>query len=92
MHYQRWTGDASKPGLLLVHGHAAHAHWWDFIAPALSVSFDVVAIDMSGAGDSDHRESYSVAGFCDELVAVSNAAGLKNPTLVGHSFGGTVAR
>src|SRR2546423_1912983 len=32
IHYLRW-GQAGKPGLLLVHGGFAHAHWWDFIAP-----------------------------------------------------------
>ncbi|MBV9329981.1 MAG: hypothetical protein JOZ55_00345, partial [Alphaproteobacteria bacterium] len=35
VHYLRW-GDREKPGLLLVHGNAAHAHWWDFIAPYLA--------------------------------------------------------
>ena len=26
IHYLRW-GDRAKPGLLLVHGNAAHAYW-----------------------------------------------------------------
>lgn len=92
VHYQRWVTAGNKPGLLLVHGHAAHAHWWDFIAPALAADFDVVAIDMSGAGDSDHRENYSIASFCNELVAVAGDAGLTDTTIVAHSFGGTIAR
>ena len=28
IHYQSWS-EPSKPGLLLVHGNGAHAHWWD---------------------------------------------------------------
>ncbi len=28
----RW-GQRNRPGLLLVHGNAAHAEWWSFIAP-----------------------------------------------------------
>ena len=27
IHYYRW-GATTKPGLLLVHGGAAHAQWW----------------------------------------------------------------
>ena len=26
-------GDVGKPGLLFLHGNAAHADWWSFIAP-----------------------------------------------------------
>ena len=81
-----------KPGLMLVHGHAAHAHWWDFIAPAFAGDFDVVAIDLSGAGDSDHRESYTAARFGEEIVSIIEAAELTSPTVVGHSFGGTLTR
>ncbi|MEJ6671011.1 MAG: alpha/beta hydrolase, partial [Pseudomonadales bacterium] len=54
IHYRRWP-KPNAPGILLVHGHAAHARWWDHIAPALNQSFDVSAIDLSGAGDSQHR-------------------------------------
>src|SRR5438876_691854 len=46
IHYLRW-GDSGKPGLLLVHGSGAHAHWWDFIAPYFSEHYCVAAIDLS---------------------------------------------
>ena len=32
VHYLRW-GEEGLPGLVFVHGGAAHAHWWSFIAP-----------------------------------------------------------
>jgi len=53
----RWA-QAGKPGLLLVHGGFAHAHWWDF--PSLLFFTDrycVAAIDLSGMGDSGIVES-----------------------------------
>ena len=87
--YRRWQA-SGKPGLLFVHGHAAHSHWWDFIAPAFLDRFDPLAIDLSGAGESDHRDSYSAETFTDEIVAVCEHAGLDCPTLVGHSFGGSM--
>jgi len=93
IHYQRWNSpDPAANGLLLVHGHAAHAHWWDFIAPAFTGQFNVVALDMSGSGDSEHRDSYSATGFAREIIGIVEAAGLVLPTVVGHSFGGAMTR
>ncbi|HVY90556.1 MAG TPA: alpha/beta fold hydrolase, partial [Hyphomonadaceae bacterium] len=69
IHYQRW-GDRSKPGLLLVHGNGAHAHWWDFIAPYLTQDYHVVAMTFSGMGDSDWRETYAMETFAREQLAV----------------------
>ena len=93
IHYQRW-GDRARPGLLLVHGNAAHAHWWDFIAPMLARDYNVAAIDLSGMGDSEWRDSYSMERFASEEIAVCEDAGMFVPTeppiIVGHSFGGFV--
>ena len=95
IHYQRWSGTGSaseKPGLLFVHGYGAHSHWWDFIAPAFVDKYDVVAMDMSGAGDSDHRDLYKVTNFANEIIGVCNDAQLHRPIIVGHSFGGAMTR
>ena len=89
IHYRAW-GDPALPGLVLVHGGAAHSGWWDHIAPQL-VSHRVVALDLSGHGDSDHREDYSLHCWADEVVAVAAAAGFDRPVVVGHSMGGWVS-
>ena len=94
IHYLRW-GDQARPGLLLVHGNAAHAYWWSFIAPFLARSFNVAAIDLSGMGDSDWRpEGYSMETFAREELAVCEDAGMFGPSeppiIVAHSFGGFV--
>ncbi|HIG42771.1 MAG: alpha/beta hydrolase [bacterium] len=90
IHYQSW-GESNKPGLLFVHGHAAHSHWWDFIAPAFLHQYHVAAMDMSGYGDSDHRNQYSAAGFANEILGVAKQLG-EHTTVVGHSFGGAMTR
>jgi pimeloyl-ACP methyl ester carboxylesterase len=90
IHYQTWN-DADKPGLLFVHGHAAHSHWWDFIAPAFLDKYQVAAMDMSGNGDSSHREQYSASGFANEILQVARQLG-EETTVVGHSFGGAMTR
>jgi len=93
IHYQRW-GDRTKPGLLLVHGNGAHAHWWDFVAPYLSEDYHIVAMTFSGMGDSDWRETYTMDVFAREQLAVCEASGLfagpTKPIIVAHSFGGFV--
>ena len=91
IHYLHWPNPGA-PGLILQHGHAAHAHWWDFIAPALHRDYEIIAVDQSGSGDSDHRDTYTPAVMAQEILACSEDAGLTRPHLTGHSFGGTIAR
>ena len=55
IHTLRW-GERGRPGLILVHGGAAHAEWWSFIAPQLARQYDVIALDLSGHGESGKRE------------------------------------
>ncbi len=49
-------------------------------------------MDMSGAGDSGHREFYTATGFAREIEAVCVDAGLQSPIIIGHSFGGAMTR
>ena len=98
VHYLQWSRPAEaelphrKPCILLVHGHAANAHWWDGIAPHLTEEYNVAAIDLTGNGDSDHRDVYSSACYAEEMLAVCSELGFEKPLLAGHSFGGTLAR
>jgi pimeloyl-ACP methyl ester carboxylesterase len=87
--YRVW-GPPDAPGVVLVHGGSAHAGWWDHIAPQLA-GHRVVAPDVSGHGDSDHREAYDVHLWAREVVEVAAAEDLGRPFVVGHSRGGWVA-
>lgn len=85
-------GRVGDPGLLLLHGNAAHADWYSCVAPLLRRGRRVVAFSFSGMGASGWRTQYSVAQWADEALAVAEAAGLfaaaVKPTVVAHSFGG----
>jgi pimeloyl-ACP methyl ester carboxylesterase len=88
--YRAW-GEPAGRGIVLVHGGAAHSRWWDHIGPLLAGGRRVVAIDLSGHGDSGRRESYSLDGWAREVLAVAADAGLTAPPVViGHSMGGLV--
>ena len=88
----REFGDGAGSGIILVHGGAAHSRWWDHIAPLLASGRRVVAIDLSGHGDSGRNEKYTLDGWAAEVMAVGADAGFAGPPIVvGHSMGGFVA-
>lgn len=88
--YRAWGAGEGLP-VVLVHGGGANAAWWDHVAPALAVDRRVIAVDLSGHGDSGHRDAYGLRHWADEVLAASDAAGLMGPAVVGHSLGGLVA-
>ncbi|HEY2206412.1 MAG TPA: alpha/beta hydrolase [Pseudonocardia sp.] len=90
--YRAW-GEPGDEGLVLVHGGAAHGHWWDHIGPLLaSTGHRVLALDLSGHGDSGRREAYGLESWSDEVLAVAEHGGAgAAPVIIGHSMGGMVA-
>ena len=84
-------GARTSPGLVLVHGGAAHANWWSFLAPILATRYRVMAVDLSGHGDSGWRTDYRVEQWADEVMTAACAAGIEGRFVVaGHSMGGFV--
>jgi len=89
IHYRAWGAPAAS-GVVLVHGGLAHGRWWDHIAPMLA-RHRVIALDLSGHGDSGWRGGYDVEQWAREIVAVIRQEQLSRPVLVGHSMGGLPA-
>jgi pimeloyl-ACP methyl ester carboxylesterase len=90
IHYLAW-GERGRRGLVFVHGGGAHAHWWTPVAATFASEFRVVALDLSGHGDSGHRAVYDLEQWTDEVIAVAGDAGLSgHPVIIGHSMGGFV--
>lgn len=90
IHHLAW-GEPGRRGLVFVHGGGAHAHWWTHVAAPYAADYRVVAIDLSGHGDSGWREQYSLEQWSEEVMAVAEAAGVAGPpVIVGHSMGGFV--
>ena len=90
VHYLAW-GAPGRRGLVFVHGGGAHAHWWTHVAATFARDFRVLAIDLSGHGDSDHREVYELEQWTREVMVVADAGRIDgDPVVVGHSMGGFV--
>jgi pimeloyl-ACP methyl ester carboxylesterase len=89
--FRAW-GATGAPGAVLLHGGAAHARWWDHIAPHLADGYRVIAPDLSGHGTSGRRDRYSMDSWAADVLAVIEAGGsAPRPVLIGHSMGGMVA-
>jgi pimeloyl-ACP methyl ester carboxylesterase len=84
-------GDPARPPLVLLHGAAANAHWWDHLAPALAERFHVVALDFRGHGASDFPEELVPGAFRDDLEALLEHLDDPAAALLGHSLGAHVA-
>jgi pimeloyl-ACP methyl ester carboxylesterase len=88
LRYRDWGGDG-RP-LLALHGAAAHAHWWDPVAPHLTRRFRVLALDWRGHGRSawPRPPAYRSEDFTAELLGVIEGLALEDVVVVGHSMGG----
>jgi pimeloyl-ACP methyl ester carboxylesterase len=89
LHALQW-GRPGAPGLCLLHGGAAHAHWFDPVGPVLAARWHVVALDQRGHGQSGWPSppAYATEDFVADLAGVLDALGWDQAVLVGHSMGG----
>ena len=81
------------PPLLLLHGLGESIFTWHEILPALAARHRVIALDLKGFGRSEKPfdGAYSADDHAALVARFIVARGLSGVTLVGHSFGGTVA-
>src|SRR5260370_26801748 len=79
--YRAW-GDPADRSIVLVHGGAAHSRWWDHIGPLLANGWRVIALDLSGHGDSGRPDSYSLDTRARHAPALPTHAGTPAPALL----------
>jgi pimeloyl-ACP methyl ester carboxylesterase len=81
--------------LVLVHGYQTSGRIWRLVQEALDPSrYRSLALSNRGAGDSERTAAeadYTVESFARDLYAATQALGLWDFTLVGHSMGGATA-
>ena len=82
--------------VLLLHGSGPGVSaWtnWKRVVPVLAEDFRVVAPDMAGFGYTERNEglSYDIKLWVKHLVAILDALKIEKASLVGNSFGGSLA-
>jgi len=94
LHLQDYGG-AGKPPMLCLHGSAANAHWFDFVAGGFTADYHVLALDLRGHGDSAWDVSasprYVYDDYAADLHALTEVLELRDFILAGHSMGGLVS-
>lgn len=77
--------------VVLVHGGASDSRDWVDTMAALSHRFSFYAPDLIGFGRNDRdKNGYYLSDFSDFILEFIDSLEIKNPALVGHSFGGRV--
>lgn len=80
--------------ILLLHGFAASTYSYRRLAPLLADHYRVIAIDLNGFGYTerpDDAEAYSTDGQLQMIKGVMDALQVEQTTVVGHSYGATIA-
>ena len=92
LHYLDY-GTLGRPPMLCIHGGAAHAHWFDYIAPGFTGDYHVRSLDLRGHGDSEHVDppAYFYSDYAADLDRAVSKLGLDDFVLIGHSMGGMVS-
>ena len=92
LHIEYRVYGKGDPAIVLVHGWATDANYWNAQISPLKAKYTVVAVDLAGHGASTkNRTDWSMGNYGEDVATVVRM--LPNPRviLVGHSMGGTVA-
>lgn len=76
--------------LVLVHGIGSRWQVWEPIIDTLAKSYDVIAVDLPGFGDSAPLTTTTVDTLTDALAEFLAAQGIDRPHLAGNSMGGLI--
>lgn len=82
------------PPLVLLHGIPSSSYLWRDVIGPLSATFEILAPDLLGYGDSDKRldVDLSIAAQARYIVAFMETLGVHQAAVAGHDIGGGVAQ
>lgn len=89
-----YTRKGSGEPLVLFHGIGHRRQAWDPVLDLLAESYDVIAVDLAGFGESPaypDGEPYTMDNAAADLSANFAAWGIDRPHVVGNSLGGAIA-
>lgn len=78
--------------IILLHGWGTNHHTFNALSKMLKNKYQVFVLDLPGFGNSSEpAQPFSVGDYVTVLKAFINDLGIKNPIILGHSFGGRIA-
>jgi pimeloyl-ACP methyl ester carboxylesterase len=91
LHVARWP--SAGPPLMLLPAMTQTWDAWLPVIPALVQHFSVAAVDLRGHGASDQpARGYDLSDYAADIIALTERLGWRQPHVIGHSLGGSVAR
>lgn len=86
-------GKRGAPTVVLIHGFGLNRAVWQWMIPALEDSYDIIAYDIFGHGESaPPPDTPSLSLFSRQLQNVLKAAEVEEAAIAGFSLGGMIAR
>jgi pimeloyl-ACP methyl ester carboxylesterase len=92
VHIEYQVYGRGEPAVILIHGWANNANYWNAQLEPLKARYTVVTLNLAGHGGSErNREDWSMANYGADVAAVAHALPNKRIVLVGHAMGAIVA-
>jgi pimeloyl-ACP methyl ester carboxylesterase len=92
VHIEYRSYGKGDPAIILIHGWATDANYWNAQFGPLKEKYTVVAVDLAGHGaSSQSRTNWSMDNYGEDVAVVARQLANQQIILVGHSMGGTVA-
>lgn len=81
-----------KDTIVLLHGWGQNIEMMKMVSDPFVDDYDIVIIDLPGHGNSEEPKTvYSLYDFVDCVKSLLDSLKIKNPILIGHSFGGKIS-
>ena len=78
--------------IVLLHGWGQNIEMMKFLGDRFCEDFRITILDFPGYGESPEPDSaWYISDYCDLVHELVTELKIKNPILIGHSFGGRVA-
>lgn len=85
-------GNKDGKNIVLLHGWGQNIEMMDPIGKRLDKDFYITNIDLPGHGKSEEpTKEYNIYDYYEVVKELLNKLDIKNPILIGHSFGGRIA-
>ena len=82
----------SKISLVFLHGWGQNIQMMIPLAKPFIKKYNCMIIDLPGFGDSEEpQEVYTIYDYAEMVNKLLTSKKIKNPIIIGHSFGGKIA-